>query len=347
VSEHTPAERTDEIQLCGLVKSFAGPDGSIRAVRGIDVQIAAGETVALLGPNGAGKSTTIDMLLGLLAPEAGTVSVFGRPPGDAVAQGAVGAMLQTGALIRDLSVRELVTMMASLYPSPLPVEQVLELTGASRFADQRTQKLSGGQTQRVRSAVALVSDPELLVLDEPTSAMDVEGRHAFWSTMREFAARGKTVLFATHYLEEADAYADRAVLMAQGRIVADGPTNEIKAMVGTRTIRATLPGGHGATELAALTALPGVTAADPRGESVLLSCADSDAAIRALLAAYPAARDIEIAAAGLEQAFLELTGDGAGERTLARATATATAARATATAEQDAAGVPAGGSAGL
>jgi ABC-2 type transport system ATP-binding protein len=296
-----------DIALRGLVKSFAGPDGPIRAVRGIDVSIAAGETVALLGPNGAGKSTTIDMLLGLLAPDAGTVSVFGRSPSEAVAQGAVGAMLQTGALIRDLSVRELVSMIASLYPAPLGVEEVLELTGASAYADQRTQKLSGGQTQRVRSAVALVSDPELLVLDEPTAAMDVEGRHSFWATMREFAARGKTVLFATHYLEEADAYADRAVLMAHGRIVADGPTNEIKAMVGTRTIRATLPG----VDQDALAALPGVSGAERRGESVALSCTDSDAAIRALLAAYPDARDIEIAAAGLEQAFLELTGDGA------------------------------------
>jgi ABC-2 type transport system ATP-binding protein len=279
-------------------------------VRGVDVEIEMGETVALLGPNGAGKSTTIDMMLGLLAPDAGEVSLFGRAPADAVAAGAVGAMLQTGSLIRDLSVRELVTMMASLYPKPLGIEEVLELTGASEFASQRTQKLSGGQTQRVRSAVALVSNPELLVLDEPTVAMDVEGRHAFWRTMREFATRGKTVLFATHYLEEADAYADRAVLMAHGRVVADGPTNEIKAMVGTRTIRATLPGAD-LGDLAALAALPGVSGADRRGEAVMLTCADSDEAIRALLAAYPGARDIEIIAAGLEEAFLTLTGDAA------------------------------------
>jgi ABC-2 type transport system ATP-binding protein len=297
-----------DIALRGLVKSFAGPDGPIRAVRGIDVSIAAGETVALLGPNGAGKSTTIDMLLGLLAPDAGTVSVFGSSPNEAVDRGAVGAMLQTGALIKDLSVRELVTMIASLYPAPLDVRETLELTGASAYADQRTNKLSGGQTQRVRSAVALVSDPELLVLDEPTAAMDVEGRHSFWMTMREFAARGKTILFATHYLEEADAYADRAVLMAHGRIVADGPTNEIKAMVGTRTIRATLPG----VDTDALAALPGVNGVERRGEAATLVCADSDVAIRALLGAYPDARDIEIVAAGLEQAFLELTGDGAG-----------------------------------
>jgi ABC-2 type transport system ATP-binding protein len=205
-------------------------------------------------------------------------------------------------------VRELVTMIASLYPTPLEVEEALELTGTSAFADQRTNKLSGGQTQRVRCAVALVSNPELLVLDEPTAAMDVEGRRSFWATMRAFAARGKTVLFATHYLEEADAYADRAVLIPHGRIVADGPTNEIKAMVGTRTIRATLPD----VDLDALAALPGVNGAERRGEAATLSCSDSDSAIRALLADYPDARDIEIAAAGLEQAFLELTGDSVG-----------------------------------
>jgi ABC-2 type transport system ATP-binding protein len=297
-----------QIRLRGLVKSFRGPSGPIRAVRGIDVDIAAGETVALLGPNGAGKSTTIDMLLGLLPPDDGTVSIFGRSPSQAIANGAVGAMMQTGDLIRDLSVRELVAMMASLFPAPLSVEEVLELTGAREFAAQRTQKLSGGQTQRVRFAVALVSDPELLVLDEPTVAMDVEGRRAFWQTMREFASRGRTILFATHYLEEADVYADRAVLMAHGRIVADGPTTEIKAMVGLRTIRATLPG----VEPDALLALAGVTSAERRGEAVVLACADSDAAIRALLDVHPDARDIEIASAGLEEAFLALTGDGAG-----------------------------------
>ncbi len=291
------------IELCGLAKTFTSPRGPVHAVRGIDVSIAPGETVALLGPNGAGKSTTIDMLLGLTRPDRGAVSIFGRPPAQAIADGAVGAMLQTGALIRDLSVRELVTMVASLYPRPLPVDDVLDLTGVRDIAGRRTEKLSGGETQRVRFAIALVSNPELLVLDEPTVAMDVEGRHRFWETMREFASRGKTVLFATHYLDEADAYADRAVLMAEGAIVADGPTTEIKAMVGSRRIRATLPD----VDPQRLAELPGVSGAERRGESVTLVCADSDAALRALLAAYPAARDIEVGGAGLEQAFLELT----------------------------------------
>ncbi|HEX5146451.1 MAG TPA: ABC transporter ATP-binding protein [Conexibacter sp.] len=301
----TAAGAANGIELRGLTKTFSSPEGPVRAVRGIDVAIAPGETVALLGPNGAGKSTTIDMLLGLARPDDGSVTVFGRSPEDAVAAGAVGAMLQIGALIRDLNVRELVAMVASLYPEPLGVDEVLELTGIADIAGRRTHRLSGGQTQRVRFAIALVSDPELLVLDEPTVAMDVEGRHAFWMTMRAFAARGKTVLFATHYLEEADAYADRAVLMAHGRVVADGPTNEIKGLVGTRTIRATLPG----VAEEALSALAGVASVERRGEAVVLRCNDSDAAIRALLAEHPRAADIEIAGAGLEEAFLQLTAD--------------------------------------
>jgi len=294
-----------EVELRGLVKSFRGPSGPVRAVRGIDVSIAAGETVALLGPNGAGKSTTIDMMLGLTRPDSGSVSLFGRPPREAVDAGAVGAMLQTGALIRDLSVRELITMVAALYRHPMDVEEVISLAGLTEAAPRRTQKLSGGQTQRVRFAVALVSDPDLLLLDEPTVAMDVEGRRDFWAAMRAYAARGKTVIFATHYLEEADANADRAVLMAHGRIVADGPTTEIKAQVGSRTIRATLP----EVELGELSSLPGVSAVDRHGDAVILRCTDSDAAIRALLEAQPSVRDIEIAGAGLEEAFLELTGD--------------------------------------
>jgi ABC-2 type transport system ATP-binding protein len=300
------------IRIQGLAKTFRSPQGPIHAVRGIDVSIAAGETVALLGPNGAGKSTTIDMLLGLAKPDAGTVSVFGHAPREAVDAGLVGAMLQTGALIRDLSVREVVAMMASLYPDPMDVDEALELTGLKATAAQRTQKLSGGQTQRVRFAVALVSNPDLLVLDEPTVAMDVEGRREFWVIMRAFAARGRTVLFATHYLEEADANADRAILMAHGTIVADGPTTEIKARVGRRTIRATLPN----VDRARLAALPGVVSAERHGDVVILSCTDSDRGIRALLEDQPLARDIEITGGTLEEAFLELTGepdiDGAG-----------------------------------
>ena len=300
-----PAGRANGIELRGLAKSYRSGDTVIPAVRGVDVSIAHRETVAFLGPNGAGKSTTIDMLLGLAEPDAGTVSVFGQEPSAVIRAGRVGAMLQTGSLLRDLTVRELVAMMAALFPRPLDVDEVLELTGIAGIAGQSTQKLSGGQSQRVRFALALVPDPELLVLDEPTVGMDVEGRHTFWTTMREFAARGRTVLFATHYLEEADAYADRIVLMARGSIVADGPPTEIKAMVGSRTIRATLPHASAAE----LERLPGVTRAEHHGESVILLCSDSDRAIRALLERFPGARDLEITGAGLEEAFLQLTGE--------------------------------------
>jgi ABC-2 type transport system ATP-binding protein len=294
---------TSAVELHGIEKTFRSPAGPVHAVRGVDIEIGPGEVVALLGPNGAGKSTTIDVLLGLTKADSGTAAVFGTDPSQAIKEGKVAAMLQVGALLRDLSVRELVRVVASLYPAPLAVDEVLDLVGIERLADRRTQKLSGGETQRVRFALALVTNPDLLVLDEPTAAMDVQGRHDFWTTMRAFAARGKTVLFATHYLEEADMYADRAVLMARGRVVVDGPTTEIKARVGTRTIRATLPGAN----LTILSHLPGVAAAEGRGEAIVLRCTDSDAAIRSLVERFPRIRDIEISGAGFEEAFLELT----------------------------------------
>jgi ABC-2 type transport system ATP-binding protein len=293
------------IELSGLAKSF----GPVQAVRDVDLRIASGEVVALLGPNGAGKSTTIDLLLGLQEPDRGKVLVNGERPHDAIARGAIGAMLQVGGLIRDLTVRELLTMVASLYPHPMTVDGVLERTGIADLADRRTHKLSGGQTQRVRFALALVPDPQLLVLDEPTVAMDVSARQAFWASMRSLAGETtRTVVFATHYLEEADLYADRIVLMAKGGIVADGPTTEIKGMVGGRTIRGTLLGAD-ATAVQQLRAVPGVSAVQHHGDVVTLSCTDADLALRALLPAFPALRDIEVRGAGLEEAFLELTAD--------------------------------------
>jgi len=295
------------IVLSRLSKSY----GNVHAVRSVDLAIAPGETVAILGPNGAGKTTTIEMVLGLTRPDSGTVTLFGKSPAQAVAAGAVGGMLQTGALVEYLSVRELVTMVASVYPRPLPVEQAMRLAGLTEFAERRTNKLSGGQTQRVRFAIALVSNPDLFMLDEPTAAVDVEGRREFWASIRAVAAEGKTVIFATHYLEEADAYADRIVLMARGRIVADGPATEIKAKVSGRILRATIPvaGPPGPADTAALAALPGVTNAERHGEAVILTCGDSDLTLRALLSRFPAARDIEVAGAGIEEAFMALTAD--------------------------------------
>jgi ABC-2 type transport system ATP-binding protein len=187
----------------------------------------------------------------------------------------------------------------------MPVDDVIAAAANTDLGGRRTTKLSGGQTQREGFALALDSNPRLLVLDEPTVALDVEARRAFWATMRSFASAGRTVVFATHYLEEADAYADRIVLMANGLIVADGSTTEIKARVGRRTIRATLP-DIAVTDLATL---PGVVQADRHGDTIQLSCTDSDAAIRALLATRSDVRDIEIHGAALEDAFVELTTD--------------------------------------
>jgi ABC-2 type transport system ATP-binding protein len=296
------------IALRGLTKSFRGredPTHPVHAVRGIDLDIAPGETVALLGPNGAGKSTTIEMLLALAAPDGGSASLFGLDPAQAVAEGRVSAMLQTGALIQDLTVRELVLMAASLYPRAMDVDEALGAAGIAELARRRTQTLSGGQAQRVRFAVALVGNADLLVLDEPTVAMDVDARRAFWATMRGVAEGGTTVLFATHHLEEAEDVADRVVLMAHGRVVADGSPAEVKAKVGQRTIRARVPGA----DEARLRALPGVRAVDRRGPDVVLRCDDADRALRALLASEPAAHDLEVRGAGLEEAFLQLTAD--------------------------------------
>jgi len=221
-----------------------------------------------------------------------------------VAAGEVGAMLQDGALLEDATVGETVGLVAALHRSPLPVAEALRRAGVAELAGRRCNKLSG-QQQRVRFAVAIVSDPDLLVLDEPTVGMDVATRRAFWHSMREFSDAGRTVLFATHYLEEAQEFADRVVLMRSGRITADGSVAEVRATVAGRTLRAVVAGA----QHSALAAMPGVSAVELRGDQVTLACADSDTALRALLAAHPTAHDIEITAVGLEEAFLALTAD--------------------------------------
>jgi ABC-2 type transport system ATP-binding protein len=297
------------VKLQGLVKEFRGRDGPVHAVRGVDLAIAAGETVALLGPNGSGKSTTIDLMLGLTRPDSGSVSLFDRSPREALAAGLVGAMIQRDGdkrfgkrLMRDLSVREQIAMKASLFADPLRVEDVISMAGLTEAAGQRTEKLSEGQRQRLRFAVAMVSDPELLVLDEPTASMDAEAEHDFWAAVRACAVRGTTVIFTSHLLEEAETNAERTVLMARGRIIADAPTTEIKAHVSTTTIRATLLDAD-ADELATP---PGVATADRNGETVILRSFDSNQALRSLLERYPSARDFEITGTGLEQTLLDL-----------------------------------------
>jgi ABC-2 type transport system ATP-binding protein len=290
------------LRLSGLVKRF----GAVPAVDGVDLVIERGEVVALLGPNGAGKSTTIDLALGLSRPTAGTAELFGGAPRSAVVAGRVGAMLQGGALLPTTTVAESVALVAAAHRHPLPVAEALERAGVTAFARQKVSRLSGGQLQRARFAVAIVSDPELLILDEPTAAMDVEGRHAFWSSMRELTDAGRTVVFATHYLDEADAFADRVVMLSRGRLVADGSPAEIKAVVAGRTIafsvRAPLDG------LAdRLRALPGVSLVDARIDRVRVATTDSDAVLRRVLAERPDAHDVEITARTMDDAFLALT----------------------------------------
>jgi ABC-2 type transport system ATP-binding protein len=289
------------VDLDGVVKRF----GAVTAVDGISLRIRPGEVVALLGPNGAGKTSTIDMLLGLSDPSAGTARVYGRPPQEAVALGLVSAVMQTGGLLKDYTVQETVRLTAVLFGrGRADVARALERAGIADIGSRLVGKCSGGQQQRLRFAMALLPDPELLILDEPTTGMDVGGRHDFWSSIREDARGGRTVIFATHYLEEADAYADRVVFVRRGRVVADGTAAQVKALASGRTVRATLPG---ASE-SALLALPGVESVELRGDTVYVHARDTDEVARHLLT-ETAARDLEITSRNLEQAFLTLTAD--------------------------------------
>jgi ABC-2 type transport system ATP-binding protein len=288
------------IGLRGVHKNF----GSVEAVKGIDLDIASGEIVAFLGPNGAGKTSTIDIILGLSRPTSGEVSVFGMQPRQAITRGLVSAVMQTGGLLKDLTVAETAQYTASLFAHSTPVGDVLGRAGISGIADRRVGKCSGGEQQRLRFAMALLSDPELLILDEPTTGMDVEGRRSFWGAIRQDTAMGRTVLFATHYLEEADAYADRIILLRHGQIVADGTSSEVKALAAGRTVRATLPGADQAT----LAAIPGADSVEVRGDTVLIHSSDSDAVARYLLTSTQA-KDLEINTRGLEDAFIALTSD--------------------------------------
>src|SRR4051794_15757787 len=300
LQDPAPGSPTPALRVAGLTKTF----GPVAAVRGLDLTVEPGEIVAFLGPNGAGKTTTIDVMLGLSRPTTGTVEVFGRPPREAIARGLVSAVMQTGGLLKDLTVRETVTYMASLFADTAPVDEVLAHAGISGLAGRKVGKCSGGEKQRLRFAIALLCDPALLILDEPTTGMDVEGRRAFWSAIREDAAKGRTVLFATHYLEEADQYADRIVLMRRGRIVADGTGAEIKALSSGRTVRATVQDA----DLDRIARIDGVDSVEERGDSLLVHARDTDAVARYLLT-ETAARDLEITARGIEEAFLTLTGD--------------------------------------
>ena len=287
------------VRVQGVTRRF----GPVLAVDNLSLTVEQGQTVALLGPNGAGKTTTISMLLGLSAPDAGSIAIFGSAPGSATAHASVGAMLQDGGMMPGVLVGELLAMVRSLYATPLALHEAVEIAQLGGLEKRRVDRLSGGQSQRLRLAMALIGDPRLLVLDEPTAAMDVETRRGFWHAMEGFTERGRTILFSTHYLEEADLTADRIVMMARGRVVADGTPSAIKDSVGLRVIRFSIatPG------IAGIDALPGAVSATAHGSRVELRCKDSDAALRALIASRSDAHDIEVAGIALEDAFITIT----------------------------------------
>jgi ABC-2 type transport system ATP-binding protein len=298
---HAAAGRTPVVSFVNVSKHY----GNLKAVEGLNLDLRAGETVALLGPNGAGKSTSLDMLLALRKPTSGQIKMFGSDPYHAVKSGRVGAMLQSGGLMPEVTVRELVTLVTKLHPKPEPVEVTLKRAGIAQFADQRVDRLSGGQTQRVRFALAICGQAELIVLDEPTAAMDVETRRVFWSSMRDEVAQGRTLLFATHYLEEADQAADRILVINRGRLLADGTPAEIKARAGAKRLSFRLDN----VDEQFLLGLPALVNLEVRHDFVQIQSSDSDATLYAILDAGYRPHELEVASLGLEQAFIAITAE--------------------------------------
>ncbi|MDR3031579.1 MAG: ABC transporter ATP-binding protein [Kitasatospora sp.] len=279
--------------------------GPVRAVDGLSLDLRHGQTVAFLGPNGAGKSTSLDMLLALRKPTSGRIRVFGSDPYASVKSGRIGAMLQSGGLMPEVTVREMVELVTRMHPRPLPVDQTLKRAGIADIADRRVDRLSGGQTQRARFALAIAGESDLIVLDEPTTAMDVESRQMFWANMHAEVAEGRTLLFATHYLEEADQAADRVLVINKGRLLADGTPAEIKARAGAKRISFRLD----RVDEAFLLGLPALVNLEIRRDQIHIQSSDSDRTLYALLDAGYRPREIEVSGLGLEQAFLAITAE--------------------------------------
>lgn len=285
-------------ELRGVTKRFRG----ITAVDGVDLQLEAGKVTALLGPNGAGKTTTVRLMLGLTRPTSGTVRLFGEDPTSPAARQRTGVMLQVANVPETLRVREHVNLFCSYYPSPLTVEATLAAAGISHLAGRKYGELSSGQRQRVHFALAICGNPDLLFLDEPTVGLDVESRRGFWQEVRALVSRGRAILLTTHYLEEADALADRVVVMNQGAIVADGAPHEMKQLAASRRIRC-------ATSMTVerLQAMPGVASVRRDGATTELLTNDAERVTRDLLIADASLSGLEVTGAGLEEAFLALT----------------------------------------
>jgi ABC-2 type transport system ATP-binding protein len=284
------------IALDGATKRF----GALTAVDGLSLEVGQGATVALLGANGAGKSTTVAMLMGLLQPDAGRVTVAGRAPRQAVVEGRIAAMLQDSGLMPGVTAAELVGLGRRMYPAPLRVEEALELAGLREQARRRVERMSGGQVQRLKFALVAVAGAETMLLDEPTRALDVQGRREFWAAMRNCAAAGRTIVFATHYLDEVEENAERVVVMARGRIAADGTPARIREAGGRAVVRFRIHGDE------ALPALPGDVVRE-HGWATVRSTAP-DEVVRRLVASAADWSDLRVSPPSLDESFLALTG---------------------------------------
>ena len=290
--------------LEGVNKNY----GNIRALRGVDFRVRAGEVVALLGPNGAGKTTAVKLLLGLIQPNAGKVRVFGGDPTNPENRMRTGAMLQVGRVPETLRVREHIDLFSSYYQRPMAPADVLAAVGLEKLGDRKFGDLSGGQRQRVLFALAICGDPDLLFLDEPTVGLDVEARRMLWDEIRRMVSRGKTVLLTTHYLQEADALADRVAVINQGEIIAQGTPSEIKAKTAGKRIRCIT-----SLSVSTLRQIPGVTEVKEDREAVELQALAAEPIVRELLARDAGLSGLEVTSAGLEEAFIALTHDTAPE----------------------------------
>jgi ABC-2 type transport system ATP-binding protein len=278
--------------------------GDIRALRGVDFRVRAGEVVALLGPNGAGKTTAVKLLLGLLQPNSGKARVFGGDPTNPENRMRTGAMLQVGRVPETLRVREHIDLFSSYYTNPLPLAEVLAAAGLEKLSDRKFGDLSGGQRQRVLFALAICGNPDLLFLDEPTVGLDVEARRMLWDEIRRMVDRGKTVLLTTHYLQEADELADRIAVINQGEIIAQGTPSEIKAKTSGKRIRCIT-----SLTLTTLRQIAGVTDVKEDREAFEIHAVEAEPVLRELLARDASLSGLEITSAGLEEAFLALTQD--------------------------------------
>lgn len=293
MNNSTPAARLSDVS-----KSY----GDKVALRDVSLDIGPGGVIALLGPNGAGKTTTVKLLLGLAAPTSGTVSLFGQNPRNTASRRNIGAMLQVAKVPETLRVREHIDLFRSYYPTPLPTAEVYAAAGLEGLEDRKFGDLSGGQRQRVLFALAICGDPQMLFLDEPTLGFDVEARRSFWEQIRGFVSRGRTVLLTTHYLEEADALADRIVVIDHGAVIADGTPEQIKQRVSGRKIRCTT-----ALSEDDLRAIPGVTEVRfDRGNAELVVTA-AESVTRELLFNDATLSNLEVSGIQLEEAFLALT----------------------------------------